>query len=317
MPNYNVYPAVDEKFNFPPQIRDAFSRSPEFGSQIVNQVASVISDAAIVTEATKLAVTKELAYREVPTILTERAFATERPMSDVSTRGLWRFENDLLDSSTYKNDLISDGDVPQLAAGSARFGTYGRKSGRFKSLTADSFTTEGSLLPDMTIEGWVRTTASNLQVMAGRGNSAWLGMNADGTVYGAYVKENGTDGYFITSAKINDGQWHHIALVVRKGAGGSIYCDGIRVGHNTTIAGWRMTPKSGNNTSFAIGGLGASLYTYYWVGDIDEVRLSDTVRTFDVGYGVRPNVPGGFVTYVGNSEPTDMVAGDVWRRVSL
>lgn len=318
MATYNVYPAVDQNFNFPPEVRRAMSRSTEFSSQIVNSVATVIADAAMVTEATRIAVTKELAYRDVPIVLTERAFASDRPMTDASTRALYRFENDLKDSSSYRNDLIMDGGEPLLNSASSRFGTYGRASGRFKSLTADSFTTEGEPLPDLTVEGWVRTRATTTQVMAGRGNAYWIGMSDDGTVRAAISKNVGGDGIFYTTTKINDGEWHHLALIVREGSGGSVYCDGVRISNNTSIVGYRIPPVgAGNSTFFAVGGMGSKNFPFIWDGDIDEVRLSDMTRSFDIGYGVRPDLPGGFVTYVGVNEPSDMLAGDVWRKVAV
>lgn len=318
MASYNIYPAVDQQFNFPPQIRQAMARSSEFSGQIVNEVASKIADAAIVTEATKTAVTKELAYRNVPVVLTERLVSEDRPMTDGYTKGLWRFENDLIDSSSNKKDLDLRSGTLSFSASSAKFGNYGLATGRVGSDTADSFALEGSLLPDMTIEAWIKTTASGkIQVIAGRGNSTWIGMTADGLLQAAYDKEGGGTGTFFTTVKINDGQWHHVALAVRKGNGGTVYCDGNMASNNTTVPGWRKAPIAGNTTFFAIGGLGSSNFPYPWEGSIDEVRLSNVTRTYERSYGIRPDVPGGLVTYVGLTEPADMLAGDTWRKVSV
>lgn len=92
---------------------------------------------------------------------------------------------------------------------------------------------------DFTVEAWVNTTASSGSqaiVHQRETGGGWVGayrvsVNADGTVYfGLY----GSDWQFnfSGSVKVNDGKWHHIA-VVRNGTTGSIYVDGAMVGTRT------------------------------------------------------------------------------------
>lgn len=52
MSDYNIYPAVDANFNFPPMVRQAIAASPELVGETTQLVPELISDPASTTRQT-------------------------------------------------------------------------------------------------------------------------------------------------------------------------------------------------------------------------------------------------------------------------
>ncbi|MEM9547089.1 MAG: LamG-like jellyroll fold domain-containing protein, partial [Bacteroidota bacterium] len=87
-----------------------------------------------------------------------------------------------------------------------------------------------------------------------------------------YTKSvTGVDEFFNTNIFIRDGQWHHVA-VSRKGNNYDVYIDGnltntfeksIDLYNNFSIGNWN----------------GTSIQNSQWIGDLDEIRLWDVVRS--------------------------------------
>lgn len=107
---------------------------------------------------------------------------------------------------------------------------------------------------------------------AGGGNTLMLGSNRAG---GAFMVYDGAgSGTEITSSITgNDGVWHHVAYVLN-GTTGSLYIDGILQGSHVA----HYTLASDDNWSLAME-LDTGNPTNEYVGDIDEVRVWNTVRT--------------------------------------
>lgn len=129
-------------------------------------------------------------------------------------------------------------------------------------------------LTSFTIEAWVKTTlstGSGIRLAAGSGASgAWIGFEG-GKARG--VVGNVT---ILSTALINDGQWHHLAICVTPASGGTgsgtFWLDGVLVG--STAAASNTTPTAG---TFGIGRFG-TVNTYDWIGDIDEVAVSSGIK---------------------------------------
>lgn len=125
----------------------------------------------------------------------------------------------------------------------------------------------GGGAPPYTLEAWVKTTATALQVIFGDGSATWLGAQN-----GKLLASFSDSGTLTSTASINDGGWHHVAVTC-DGTTQRIFVDGALDGSRTSTAViWSATGSSK--------GLGWHFGTtqYGWVGQIDEVRLSNVAR---------------------------------------
>ncbi len=129
---------------------------------------------------------------------------------------------------------------------------------------------------NFTLETWVRTTASAGVIMAKR-NSASFGnffniiVSATGKAAFEIDHSNNTDYTIITgNTNINDGRWHHIA-VVRNGTQISLYIDGSADATPVTLAG---NPNINNAASLRLGT--NDLGINWFAGSLDETRVYNT-----------------------------------------
>jgi len=99
-----------------------------------------------------------------------------------------------------------------------------------------------------------------------------------GTVYGWYFKDSSNyvwdGGSGVSGGNVNDGAWHYVVWTVGSG-GGTMYVDGNSINSRT----WTGTPGATTQTT----NLSIGLYptTYYYIGTIDEARVSNTARSAD------------------------------------
>jgi len=124
-----------------------------------------------------------------------------------------------------------------------------------------------------TVEAWIRTTNAG---------SSWRGIFTKQYAYGVFLADNHLAVYdwssftpIGTGIYPNDGQWHHIAMTFNSGVtnGSSIYYDGAFV-TNFTMA------VSSQGVAPAVGGGSDDIAGYQsFAGDIDEVRVWNTIRT--------------------------------------
>jgi Ca2+-binding RTX toxin-like protein len=137
--------------------------------------------------------------------------------------------------------------------------------------------------PARTIEAWFQTTGSG--VILGYQNTA-VGTTPSSHVPALYV---GTDGKLrgelwwgsvtplTSSSTVNDGRWHHAALV-DNGSSQSLYLDGQLAGNRT---GTVQTPSMSFNqigTGYGSGWPGVSGSWFPFYGEIAEVRLWSVAR---------------------------------------
>ena len=82
---------------------------------------------------------------------------------------------------------------------------------------------------DFTLEAWVNTTSTTfarlIQQRSGYNGEYMFDINADGSVAFTIYGEGNYQYGFSTSARVNDGKWHHI-VAVRSSTNGFIYIDG-------------------------------------------------------------------------------------------
>lgn len=111
---------------------------------------------------------------------------------------------------------------------------------------------------NMTIELWVKTTDVTAELFsnnAGNGTSCtsngyYVGIDASGyPVF--YLDTNGAtagcDAQISTSTiKINDGNWHFLAIPVTRGTSATMYLDGKSIGSDTSVTSYSSITSSGN-----------------------------------------------------------------------
>jgi len=133
-------------------------------------------------------------------------------------------------------------------------------------------------VPDsnFTIEMWVKTTSAYCGIFSVTAGD--LGNNGnDRHLYldNGELSARVWQGYgWGSGVYINDGQWHHIALVVQTGVGQKIYVDGT-LAPNTN--GYDHSDFN-TQTDFNIG-FSTDAYQYYFNGQIDNVRIWSEARS--------------------------------------
>jgi lysophospholipase L1-like esterase len=141
----------------------------------------------------------------------------------------------------------------------------GYAAGKFgQGLAAGRASVPVSVLPanlpkPVTIEAWVKTTASALQVVAGQtlgGGVGWyMGTNEAGQ---AQAYTGGAN--MLSAGPVNDGAWHHLALVLGTDAS-RFYVDGVPSGTGPVASG-----DAGVSVRFYNGG-------FDFAGTVDELLI--------------------------------------------
>jgi len=133
---------------------------------------------------------------------------------------------------------------------------------------------------DWTVAAWVNTTASGMVAtkmgfVGGSNPDGWvLSVSGNGTVGAVLHKSSvGTVNIFAgDGATVNDGQWHHIAVVFNRAANMVRYVDGSPTGTQSSLA--FLNGQSLDNTNqLRIGARDQSGDEIFFNGLIDEVRV--------------------------------------------
>ena len=126
----------------------------------------------------------------------------------------------------------------------------------------------------LTMEAWVKTSATTYQMVLERGDWFQNEMSydlaiAEGKVRMDIMQSNGSYVSCIGSTSMNNGAWHHVAGVY-DGSQMRVYLDGVLNGSATAT----MTPGN-NTTGLRIGKSSFLYFPNYFNGRIDEVRVSN------------------------------------------
>ncbi len=131
---------------------------------------------------------------------------------------------------------------------------------------------------EMTVMAWIQVPAypSTGRPFVAKGTSgAWeyaLYANPDGSVQFILWSSAGVTYASASGGKINPGQWHHVAGVLKKGQYARLYLDGLQVGEKTSFTG--DTADGSSPLYFGRRGDG-----YYFPGLVDEVALFNRALT--------------------------------------
>jgi len=136
---------------------------------------------------------------------------------------------------------------------------------------------------DFTIEAWIKTSDTGVRKgIVGKRSAAgtWVGYEVEITdgniIRGRMRKTGGADVDTVSSSTVTDGSWHHIVFVADRDGNGQIYIDGSANGNPVDISG--QNGDLSNSDSFWIARDDAA---GYFNGTLDEVRISDTLRSSD------------------------------------
>jgi len=110
---------------------------------------------------------------------------------------------------------------------------------------------------DLTIETWIKTFDTSAEIFSNNNangtactnNGYYLGIDASGyPVF--YLDTNGAtagcDASITSQFKINDGNWHNIAVSVTRGTSAVIYVDGKAAGSDTSVTSYSAVTVTGN-----------------------------------------------------------------------
>jgi len=196
----------------------------------------------------------------------------------------------------------------QIYHDSGNLGTQGKIGGARYFDGTDDYIESSLSIPNsaFTIEAWVNTTysaASQEDIIVAKGT--WqagciqlVHQAGTGKVYLDWYEYSGEA---LSTSIINDGKWHHVAGTW-DGTNAKIYVDG-NMGDNETPS----SPASLTANTY-IGARGSD--GLYYQGMIDEVRVSNTVRSADeirlaYQYGIRTHqITADYVTTAGSDGPT-------------
>ena len=135
----------------------------------------------------------------------------------------------------------------------------------------------------VTVEYFIRTVSTGVQIMLEQ--SAIIGSNPGGfysdvnefnagAVAGAFKTSNGNNIEWSSVGTVNDGQWHHVAIIIDTAKSGTdrlqLYLDSVR---QSKTGGYNSaTATSLINDYLYIGSRNTSSYKY--VGQLDDIRIT-------------------------------------------
>ena len=136
---------------------------------------------------------------------------------------------------------------------------------------------------DFTIEAWIKTTGTKESILVkSDGDTIW-----ENGEKAFYINELGKvnfvgfgNNYIKGNTAVNDGKWHHVAVVWDYSSGttgiGQVFVDGV---NDTQSSNYAATNLDNSTDTLKIGSLNFSEATNYFSGQIDEVRIWKTART--------------------------------------
>jgi len=141
---------------------------------------------------------------------------------------------------------------------------------------------------DFTLEAWIKTTGTRESIIVkNNGDSSW---NSGEKAF--YLDDSGQvsfvgfgNNYIKGNTAVNDGQWHHVAVVwdydSNSSGAGTIYVDG-EDDTNTSTTNYAANNSDNNGDTYKIGlpnRYDNKEASNFFSGEIDEVRIWDTART--------------------------------------
>jgi hypothetical protein len=168
---------------------------------------------------------------------------------------------------SFQGDSVS----PNITAASIDQATFTFSGSNY--IQANNYNGIGGNSP-RTIEAWIKTTSHTQDIM-------YWGSNVNAGKYRFWVNPAGqlrleiNNGSIVGTTAVNDGQWHHVAMVQYGTTTNQIYfyIDGVLDPISTSA---NLTINTGTTTPLQIT---KGIHNTYWKGNISEVRLWSTALT--------------------------------------
>ena len=213
---------------------------------------------------------------------------------DSNTIALWQFNEGGTSQTTVnaEGDSALDGQLGDSSGPDGRDPTW-TTSGKFGNALDFNGTNQNVRLDDnprlnfgisgdFTVDAWIKTLYATDQIIYQKGASGatqpGYRFKVDGSgKIRAYIRDDEASGYTLITPEsantVNDGNWHHVAFIADRDGNAQIYIDGNPDGNPVSMA----TIGNINTTSGIIMGFAGGSLPFN--GTIDEVRVSDIVRT--------------------------------------
>ena len=125
-----------------------------------------------------------------------------------------------------------------------------------------------------TIEAWVKTTGTELDIV-------YFGKNVAGQKYRFWINGSGqlrtevNSGYAVSTSTVNDGQWHHVAMVQSGNNTNQIsfYIDGVQ-DNTSTVGSYAINTQPDWDVN-----VGRSIHGKNFIGTIADVRMWSAALT--------------------------------------
>ena len=204
----------------------------------------------------------------------------ERWLRDYTLKGYWKLDGDGTDSSSYGND----GTV------------YGTPAWNVTGKIGQSLILDGDDYVEMDVTGYKgvagtksRTCAAWIQTTSANGTIMDWGDSADGEKWKFYILDTfGTTGalqvevwggHIVGSTDLRDGNWHHVAAVLRNDGSPDVddiefYVDGIEE-YISSVSSEAINTGGSNNVLIGAMLSGAGSPMYHFDGQIDDARIYD------------------------------------------
>ncbi|MBO9609086.1 MAG: right-handed parallel beta-helix repeat-containing protein, partial [Paenibacillaceae bacterium] len=202
--------------------------------------------------------------------------------------GHWKFERIDDETNTTDDESVKQNHATVYGATyttgkTAELGNALRLDGTddYAGVAYDTSLTFGAPATAMTMSAWIRTTGTGFQPVLSKArdvNTANIdyrfGLDDHGKLELHRWNQSSSGGREAVldsdGAALNDGEWHHIAFVNESASSHKLYVDGQLA--ETSTAPWQYNDS--NTQEVNIGRYkNASAFTYYFAGDIDEVRI--------------------------------------------
>jgi hypothetical protein len=201
---------------------------------------------------------------------------TTAPAGTIAATNYWSFDTADIGGATALDRLGNRSGV--IANATPVTGKYGQAlafNGANSSVTVND---SGSLQfnSSLSIAAWVKTTnTTRIETIVSKydssgSESGYLLKTLPGGTIGVRLGADVTSGTreFADTTKINDGLWHHVAVVVTMGQDIRFYVDGVLSSMKEAIT----TPAS-SGVPFQIGSMSFTYYAYPFTGTMDEVKF--------------------------------------------
>lgn len=179
---------------------------------------------------------------------------------DTQFKGVWHFPNGSSLSALDSTAMANNGSISGATAAAGKVDGAASFNGNTISVANNSSLNYGSAF---TIGAWIKTTTTGWRWLVTKNGGSWLGINGAGNL--TWTRAAGFD--YVSSRNVIDNNWNYVVVTFNSGSL-NLYVNGSNVGSWSgvtlaTTTGTEYFGQRGDNVE-------------YYIGSMDEVRLSNT-----------------------------------------